>query len=80
MERPPGKDMWQRENEEKVLMRKYDNENLRNDGETRGYLPPDLRGAGGKGSPRPDEDNRLLPCIVMRPGIRERTWGMNNLK
>ena len=37
---------------------------------TRGYLPPGLRGAGGKGSPRPDEDNRLLTRIVMRPGIR----------
>ena len=70
MERPPGKDMWQRENEEKVVMREYDDENTRDDEGTRGYLPPGLRGAGEKGSPRPDEDNRLLPCIVMRPGIR----------
>ena len=70
MERPPGKDMWQRENEEKVVMREYDDENTRDDEGTRGYLPPGLRGAGEKGSPRPAEDNRLLTRIVMRPGIR----------
>ena len=61
MERPQGKDMWQRGNGEKVVMREYDNENTRDDEGARGYLPPGLRGADAKGSPRPNEDNRLLP-------------------
>ena len=57
-------------NEGKVVMREYDNDNTRDDEEARGYLPPGLRGAVGKGSPRPDEDNRLLSCFLMKPGIR----------
>ena len=57
-------------NEGKVVMREYDNDNTRDDEEARGYLPPGLRGAVGKGSPRPDEDNRLLSCLLMKPGIR----------
>ena len=51
-------------------MREYDYDNTRDDEEARGYLPPGLRGAVGKGSPRPDEDNRLLSCLLMKPGIR----------
>lgn len=51
-------------------MREYDYDNTRDDEKARGYLPPGLRGAVGKGSPRPDEDNRLLPWFLMRPGIR----------
>ena len=60
------------------------------DGETRGYLPPDLRGAGGKGSPRTDEDNRLPPefyeawhehiSITERPYGREATAGVAALE
>ena len=61
--------MWKNGNEGKVVMREYDYDNTRDDEKARGYLPPGLRGAGGKGSPRPDEDNRLLPRIVMRPGM-----------
>ena len=57
-------------NEGKVVMRGYDNDNTRDDEEARGYLPPGLWGAVGKGSPRPDEDNRLLSCFLMKPGIR----------
>ena len=64
------KAMGKNGNEGKVVMREYDDENTRDDEGTRGYLPPGLRGAGEKGSPRPDEDNRLLTRIVMRPGIR----------
>ena len=40
MERPPGKDMWQRGNGEKVVMREYDNENTRDDVETHQYEKP----------------------------------------
>ena len=57
-------------NEGNVVMRKYDYDNTRDDEKARGYLPPRLRGAVGKGSPRPDEDNRLLSCFLMKPGIR----------
>ena len=51
-------------------MREYDYDNTRDDEEARGNLPPGLRGAVGKGSPQPDEDNRLLSCLLMKPGIR----------
>ena len=64
------KEMWKNGNEGKVVMREYDYDNTRDDEKARGYLPPDLRGAVGKGSPRPDEDNRLLSCLLMKPGIR----------
>ena len=57
-------------NDGKVVMREYDYDNTRDDEKARGYLPPGLRGAVGKDSPRPDEDNRLLSCFLMRPGIR----------
>ena len=40
MERPPGKDMWQRGNGEKVVMREYDNENMRDDVGTHQYEKP----------------------------------------
>lgn len=62
--------MWKNGNEGKVVMREYDYDNTRDDEKARGYLPPGLRGAVGKGSPRPDEDNRLLSCLLMKPGIR----------
>ena len=55
-------------NEGNVVMREYDYDNTRDDEKARGYLPPRLRGAVGKGSPRPDEDNRLLSCFLMKPG------------
>lgn len=64
------KEMWKNGNEGKVVMREYDYDNTRDDEKARGYLPPGLRGAVGKGSPRPDEDNRLLSCLLMKPGIR----------
>ena len=47
-------------NEGNVVMREYDYDNTRDDEQARGYLPPRLRGAVGNGSPRPNEDNRLL--------------------
>ncbi len=62
--------MWKNGNEGKVVMREYDYDNTRDDENARGYLPPGLRGAVGKDSPRPDEDNRLLSCFLMKPGIR----------
>lgn len=73
-----GKTMWQRgmsgmvgkRQWGKTEMREYDYDNTRDDEKARGYLPPGLRGAVGKGSPRPDEDNRLLSCLLMKPGIR----------
>ena len=64
------KEMWKNGNEGKVVMREYDYDNTRDDEKARCYLPPGLRGAVGKGSPRPDEDNRLLSCLLMKPGIR----------
>ncbi len=64
------KEMWKNGNEGKVVMREYDYDNTRDDEKARGYLPPGLRGAVGKGSPLPDEDNRLLSCFLMKPGIR----------
>ena len=57
-------------NEGNVVMREYDYDNTRDDEKARGYLPPGLRGAVGKGSPRLDVDNRLLSCLLMKPGIR----------
>lgn len=60
-----GKRQWG-----KTEMREYDYDNTRDDEKARGCLPPGLRGAVGKGSPRPDEDNRLLSCLLMKPGIR----------
>ena len=62
--------MWKNGNEGKVVMREYDYDNTRDDEKARCYLPPGLREAVGKGSPRPDEDNRLLSCLLMKPGIR----------
>lgn len=62
--------MGKKGNEGKVVMREYDYDNTRDDEKARCYLPPGLRGAVGKGSPRPDEDNRLLSCLLMKPGIR----------
>ena len=64
------KEMWKNGNEGNVVMREYDYDNTRDDEKARGYLPPGLRGAVGKDSPRPDEDNRLLSCLLMKPGIR----------
>ena len=32
--------------------------------------PAGPAGSCRKGSPRPDEDNRLLSCLLMKPGIR----------
>lgn len=40
MERTLGKDMWQRGNGEKVVMREYDNENTRDDVGTHQYEKP----------------------------------------
>lgn len=54
------KAMGKNGNEGNVVMREYDYDNTRDDEKARGYLPPRLRGAVGNGSPRPNEDNRLL--------------------
>ena len=40
------------------LVQKFSQQPRHTKNRTRGYLPPGLRGAAAKGSPRPNEDNR----------------------